>query len=101
MGAKELAILLITIFVVSTMAGCGGGVTTPNSPPVVRPLAINHQPASLTVSVGQTAMFTVEADGQTPLIYRWTKNGEVIQGAISNRYTTTPPAMADSAAHFH
>src|SRR5256885_9224522 len=36
---------------------------------------ITRQPASQTVSVGQTATFTVTATGTAPLSYRWQKNG--------------------------
>src|SRR5213076_1310018 len=44
---------------------------------------ITAQPASQTVSVGQTATFTVAATGTAPLSYQWQKNGTVIGAATA------------------
>src|SRR5438132_3594824 len=46
--------------------------TTPVTP------TITTQPASQTVSVGQTATFTATATGTAPLIHQWQKNGTPI-----------------------
>src|SRR5213079_1020729 len=46
--------------------------TTPVTP------TITAQPASQTVSAGQTATFTVTATGTAPLSYQWQKNGTAI-----------------------
>src|SRR5467141_189777 len=50
--------------------------------------SITTQPASQSVSVGQTATFTVAATGTAPLTYQWRKNGTSISGATSSTYTT-------------
>lgn len=55
------------------------------------------QPASLTVSVGQTATFTVTASGTAPLNYHWQKNGTNV-GINSASYTTPATTPADNNA---
>jgi hypothetical protein len=62
--------------------------------------SITTQPASQTVTVGQTATFTVVATGTTPLAYQWNKNGAAITGATSATYTTPATASADNGAQF-
>ena len=41
------------------------------------------QPASQTVTVGDHVSFTVAADGSSPLVYQWRKNGVPIEGNAS------------------
>ena len=55
-----------------TIAGAGSSVTAPT---------ISAQPASKTVTAGQTATFSVTASGTAPLSYQWAKNGAAISGA--------------------
>src|SRR5947207_1167878 len=62
--------------------------------------AITTQPVNQTVTVGQTATFTVVATGTAPLSYQWQKNGTAISGATSASYTTTATTSADNAATF-
>src|SRR6266566_880957 len=62
--------------------------------------SITTQPASQTVTVGQTATFTVVATGTAPLSYQWQKNGTAIIGAISATYTTPATTSADNGAQF-
>ena len=62
--------------------------------------SITTQPASQTVTVGQTATFTVVATGTAPLSYQWQKNGTAITGAISATYTTPATTSADNGAQF-
>jgi len=45
---------------------------------------ITTQPASQTVTAGQTASFSVAATGTAPLSYQWRKNNVAISGAISS-----------------
>ncbi len=45
---------------------------------------ITTQPASQTVTAGQTATFNVAATGTAPLSYQWKKNGTAISGATSS-----------------
>jgi glucose/arabinose dehydrogenase len=61
---------------------------------------ISTQPTNRTVSVGQTATFTVSATGTAPLSYRWQRNGVNISGATSSSYTTPPTTTADNGAQY-
>src|SRR5205807_6654848 len=61
---------------------------------------ITRQPASQTVSVGQTATFTVTAAGTAPLRYQWQKNGTAISGATAASYTTPATTAADNGDQF-
>ena len=58
------------------------------------------QPASQTVTAGQSATFTVVATGSPTLTYQWQKNGANIAGATSASYTTTATATSDSGESF-
>jgi len=58
---------------------------------------ITRQPASLTVTVGQPANFTVAATGTAPLSYQWTKNGANV-GTNSSTYNIAVTALADNNA---
>jgi len=64
------------------------------------PPSITTQPTSQTVTVGQTATFTVLATGTAPLSYRWQKNSTAISGATSASYTTPVTTSADNGAQF-
>jgi hypothetical protein len=64
------------------------------------PPSITAQPASQTVTAGQTATFSVTASGTAPLSYQWQKNGAAIGGATSASYTTPATTTADSNAQF-
>ena len=66
-----------------------------NSPPT-----ITSQPANRTVSVGQSATFSVTAGGTPPFTYQWQRNGANISGATSASYTRTNAQLADSGARF-
>jgi hypothetical protein len=58
------------------------------------------QPASQTVTAGQSATFTVVASGSPTLTYQWQKNGANIAGATSAAYTTPATATTDSGESF-
>jgi GLEYA domain-containing protein len=60
--------------------------------------AITTQPANITVTVGQTAAFTVGASG-TGLSYQWRNAGVSITDATSATYTT-PPTVAEDNGSF-
>src|SRR5437879_222965 len=70
---------------------------TVNPAPV--PPTITTQPASQTVTAGQTATFSVTATGTATLDYQWQKNGVAISGATTATYTTPPTTTADSRPH--
>ena len=71
---------------------------TVNSAPVGP--SITAQPVSQTVTVGQTATFSVIAAGTAPLSYQWQKNNGNISGATSASYTTPPTVSGDNDATF-
>jgi len=62
--------------------------------------AITTQPASQTVTAGQTATFTVVATGTAPLNYQWQKGTTNIAGATSASYTTPATTSADNGSQF-
>ncbi len=64
--------------------------STPPTPPT-----IVLGPASITVSVGTSAGFTVVANGTWPLHYQWQLNGVDIPGA-NGFVCTTPPVQASN-----
>ena len=64
------------------------------------PPAISTQPSNQTTFVGQTATFSVVANGTAPLSYQWKKNGIAISGAVSSSYTTPVETSSDSGAQF-
>ena len=80
----------------------GANVTGVNFTGNAAPVApsITTQPASQSVTAGQTASFSVAATGTAPLNYQWNKNGAAISGATSSSYTTTPTASSDNGALF-
>ena len=64
------------------------------------PPAIELQPVSRTVGVGQSATFSVGATGSAPLSYQWRRNATAITGATGASYTRTNVQLADSGAFF-
>jgi len=80
-------------------ATSGNATLTVNAPPPTAP-AITTQPASQTVTVGQTAAFSVVASGTAPLTYQWRKNGTAITGATAASYTTPATVLGDNGALF-
>jgi hypothetical protein len=64
------------------------------------PPTIITQPASRTVTQGQTATFTVTMTGSAPLSYQWQKNGVDISGATGASYTTPATTLADNGSTF-
>ena len=61
--------------------------------------SITTQPASRTVTAGQTATFSVTASGASPLSYQWRRNGASISGRplpVTRPSRRRPPTMARS-----
>jgi hypothetical protein len=92
--------------IVLLITACGGG-STDNSgsggsatPPATMAPAITTQPTSQSVSVGQTATFSVVATGTAPLSYQWQMNGTAITGATASSYTTAATTLTDNGATF-
>jgi uncharacterized protein YjdB len=61
---------------------------------------ITAQPASGTVTAGQTATFSVVASGTAPLTYQWRRNGTNV-GSNASSYTTPATTSADNGAVFN
>jgi hypothetical protein len=62
--------------------------------------SITTQPASQTLTAGQTAFFSVAATGTAPLSYQWKKNGAIVNGATSSSYTTAATTTSDNGVQF-
>jgi uncharacterized delta-60 repeat protein len=76
-----------------------GGVTSSNAVLNVGIApAITQPPASLTVTQGQAAAFTVVASG-TPLNYFWKKNGVFIGGATNASITFAATVLTNAASY--
>jgi hypothetical protein len=89
------------------LAACGGGSdststgsTTTTDPPTAAP-AITSQPSSESVTVGQTATFSVVATGTGPLSYQWQMSGTAVAGATASSYTTAATTLANNGATFN
>ena len=84
-------------------AACAATVSHVNGNGSGAPIApsIMTQPVNQTVTSGQTANFTVAANGTDPLSYQWQKNGSNISGATSTSYTTPAAATSDSGSTFN
>ena len=93
------ALLLIVAFSLS-LTGCSGLVSQSSSNTAPTGPLITTQPASQTVTTGQTATFSVTATGTAPLSYQWKKNGTTISGATSLSYTTPATTSSDNGAQF-
>jgi hypothetical protein len=81
-----------------------GSITSNTATLTVNPAptapSISTQPANQTVTVGQTAAFSVVATGTAPLAYQWQKNNTNIGGATAASYTTPATAASDNGATF-
>ena len=62
--------------------------------------SITGQPYAKPVTAGQTATFTVEATGTSPLRYQWKKNGTDIADATTSTYTTPATSSANNNESF-
>lgn len=61
---------------------------------------IDVHPSGQTVVASQSALFSVNASGDGPLVYQWQKNSVNIDGATSSLYTVPATTAADSGAVF-
>ncbi len=78
------------------MAGCAGTSKTVQSTIPT----ITAQPSNQTVTMGQTATFSVTAAGSATLSYQWQKGTTAIAGATSSSYTTPATATPDNGSQF-
>jgi hypothetical protein len=84
------------------VSNAAGNVTSASVTMTVNAIApsIAAQPASQTITVGQSATFFVAANGTAPFIYTWLKNGVVIPGATSASYATPVTSVSDNGEQF-
>ncbi|HEX8136527.1 MAG TPA: PQQ-dependent sugar dehydrogenase, partial [Pyrinomonadaceae bacterium] len=80
--------------------GLGSATSNSATLTVQTPPSITTHPQNQTVTLGQTATFSVSATGTTPLGYQWQKNGTNISGANSPTYTTPPTTASDNGAQY-
>ena len=95
-----LLLCLTLLFASLTQSGCAGLTNSKGSASADPAPSIITQPASQTVTAGQTGTFSVSAAGTAPLSYQWKKNRTAISGATSSRYTTPAETTSDSGAQF-
>jgi hypothetical protein len=83
------------------VSNTGGSATSNNATLTVNCVlpVITQQPAAMVVTEGQTATFTIAANG-TGITYQWRKNGTSIVGATSSSYTTPITVVPDNGAQY-
>jgi uncharacterized protein YjdB len=91
------AVSLLAAFVLF-ISGCATSNSKSN-PGGIAP-SIAAQPVNATVTVGQTATFSVGAMGTSPLSYQWRRNAANISGATGASYTTPATTSGDNGAKF-
>jgi hypothetical protein len=97
MSLRESVPLLFAVILGLSLAGCGGGT---NSTKNALAPSITTQPSSQSVTIGQTATFTVVSTGTAPLTYQWQKNNVPIPGVASSNYVTPATTSADTGSQF-
>jgi len=85
---------------VQPSASSGGTGATGGTGSTATAPTITTQPASISVTVGATATFSVVATGTAPLSYQWSRGTATISGATAASYTTAPTVMTDNGAPF-
>ena len=85
---------------ITAQNGVGSNATQSFTLTVNQAPAITVQPASQSLTVGQSAIFSVAAKGTAPMGYQWQKNGVPIGGATSSSYTTPATTASDNGARF-
>jgi parallel beta-helix repeat protein len=86
------------------LSGCGtitvADTSTEKTETIAIQPTITSQPVNASVSVGQTASFSVSATGTGVISYQWQQNAVNIAGATSSSYTTPPANAADNGSTF-
>ena len=83
------------------------GSVTSNSATIVVGATIASNPASLSVSAGQTATFAVAVTGDSPFTYQWyeispsASTGTLIAGANESSYTTAQTTSSSNASKYY
>ena len=61
---------------------------------------IADQPHDVLVTIGETASFSILANGADPLSFQWLKNGDTIPGATQSSYIIPNCQLADDGSTF-
>jgi hypothetical protein len=91
------------LYAVRVASSNGLSVTSANAALGVSALtapSITQQPQAASVSVGQSASFSVAASGSPAPTYQWRRNGSDIPGAAAASYTTPATTLADNGASY-
>src|SRR5262249_47704369 len=96
---RGLARKIFSTLLAAALAACSqvDTNTNPGTNPSAVPPSITTQPTDRAVNEGDTATFTVEAAGSTPLTYQWHKNGSAILGATGTTLLVVSTAADDGA----
>jgi PKD repeat protein len=87
-------------YTVTASSGGKSGTASVTVTAVATAPTITTQPANQTVTVGQTASFSVVVSGTAPLSYQWYKNNTAIGDATAASYTTSATTTGDHGAKF-
>jgi parallel beta-helix repeat protein len=101
-SGKVLSIQCLGSFSLFVVLLIGCGQAGSGAPPVGggTPPTITSQPIGATVTLGQTATFSVTATGTGTLSYQWKKNSAAITGATTSSYITPATVTGDNGAMF-
>lgn len=92
--APILVLAVCTVLAACGGGGYGGGATDTTS---LAPTITTH-PASITVTAGRPASFSVVATNASS--YQWQRNGATIMGATAATYTIAATTPSDNGAQF-
>lgn len=99
----SLAVILVTMFIATFVAGQSNGQVTITHSETCIPPTISTQPSNLPrVSKGSLQTFSVEAAGTGPLSYQWYKSGipAVAVGTNNNSYTICNVSRTDAGYYY-
>src|ERR1700676_442875 len=96
---RQYCLALLALLFAILNAGCAGLVSGTNGVALAAP-SVATEPTDQTVTVGQTATFSVVAAGSARLNYQWNKKGTAITGATSVSYTTPATTASDDGVQF-
>jgi hypothetical protein len=98
---KNLVLCALLMAMSISLFACSGSTGTSTGdklPPGGTAPAITQQPASLTVTAGEAATFSVLATGTAPLSYQWFMNG-IASGTDSNTFSIAETTSGQTGAH--
>jgi outer membrane protein assembly factor BamB len=95
----SVGVAIVVLSAMGVFLGSCGSTGSNGNPGNATAPQITSQPADRTVTVGQTATFSVMATGTQPLTYQWQRGTQNV-GTNSNTYTTPATQTSDSGAKF-